>query len=53
MKNYLTTYKRLITSDRCHFSPNQFSYCIFLYGIYIKKRAVDDLARVDALKRAV
>lgn len=48
MNNY-TTYKRLIAKTVVISLLTSLAVA-FLYGIYIKKRAVDDLARVDARK---
>ena len=48
MESY-TTYKRLIAKTVI-FSLLTSLAVAFLYGVYIKKQAVDDLARVDARK---
>jgi diguanylate cyclase (GGDEF)-like protein len=48
MESY-TTYKRLIAKTVIISLLTSLAVA-FLYGIYIKKRAVDDLARVDARK---
>ncbi|MCI4405836.1 MAG: diguanylate cyclase [Sulfuricurvum sp.] len=48
MKN-CTTYKRLVAKTVVISLLTSLAVA-FLYGIYIKKRAVDDLARVDARK---
>lgn len=48
MKSY-TTYKQLIAKTVI-FSLVSSLAVAFLYGVYIKKQAIDDLARVDARK---
>jgi diguanylate cyclase (GGDEF)-like protein len=48
MQSY-TTYKRLIAKTVIISLVTSLSVA-FLYGLYIKKRAIDDLARIDARK---
>ncbi|MDD4884035.1 hypothetical protein, partial [Sulfuricurvum sp.] len=48
MKTY-TTYKRLIAKTVILSLLTSLAVAL-LYGMYIKKRAIDDLARVDARK---
>lgn len=47
--NSYTTYKRLIAKTVIISLLTSLAVA-FIYGIYIKKRAIDDLARVDARK---